>query len=60
MSTKSNVEVYDFEVLTRSNQFRKASELLMGLSDTVIPLEVMTCFSCELYLKYSTNTRPWI
>lgn len=47
-----NVEVYDFEVLTRANQFKKASELLRCSSDTVIPLEVIACFACELYLKY--------
>lgn len=57
MGIKGNVKVQDFEMLTRANQFKAASELLKNNVETVIPMEVNVCFACELYLKYLVNFR---
>lgn len=57
MGIKGNVKVQDFEILARANQFKKAAELLKNHTEIVIPLEMNTCFACELYLKYLINFR---
>lgn len=50
----ANVEVSDFEILDRANQFRDAADILKK-SNKLIPTEVNACFACELYLKYLVN-----
>ena len=50
----ANVEVGDFEILDRANQFRDAADILKK-SNKLIPTEVNACFACELYLKYLVN-----
>lgn len=57
MGTKGNPKVHDYEILARANQFKIAAELLKNNSETAIPLEMNTCFACELYLKYLINFR---
>lgn len=47
----ANVEVSDYEILDRANQFRDAADILKK-SNKLIPTEVNACFACELYLKY--------
>ena len=57
MGIKGNVKVHDFEMLARANQFKKASDLLKNHAEIAIPMEMNTCFACELYLKYLINFR---
>lgn len=52
MGKKGNVIVKDYEILARANQFKKATKTLKEDSETIVPMEVNACFTCELYLKY--------
>lgn len=52
---ENNFSINDFEVLTRANEFRKASEQIKSSMGISVPFEIITCFSCELYLKYLIN-----
>lgn len=52
MERKENVNIYDYEVRTRANQFKKAADILKDKQDVAVPLEMNVCFACELYMKY--------
>ena len=46
-----DMDIYDYEVLDRANQFQSAVKVLKNLNKG-IPLELNACLACELYLKY--------
>ena len=46
-----DIEINDYEILDRANQFRDAVEILKK-SNKLIPTELNACLACELYLKY--------
>lgn len=49
-----DIEIHDYEILDRANQFRDATDILKK-SNKVIPTELNACLACELYLKYLVN-----
>lgn len=55
MKREDNINIYDYEVITRANQFKKTAEILKAAQDVAIPLEMNVCFACELYMKYLIN-----
>lgn len=46
-----DIEINDYEILDRANQFKNATDILKR-SNNLIPTEVNACLACELYLKY--------
>lgn len=46
-----DIEINDYEILDRANQFRDAADILKQ-SNKLIPTELNACLACELYLKY--------
>lgn len=57
MGVKGVVDINDYEILQRANQFKNAADILKKSGGMAIPLEVNVCFACELYLKYLINFR---
>lgn len=49
-----DIEINDYEILDRANQFRDAADILKK-SNKLIPAELNACLACELYLKYLVN-----
>ena len=49
-----DIEINDYEILDRANQFRDAADILKQ-SNKLIPTELNACLACELYLKYLVN-----
>lgn len=49
-----DIEINDYEILDRANQFRDAANILKK-SNKLIPTELNACLACELYLKYLVN-----
>ena len=49
-----DIEINDYEILDRANQFRDAADILKQ-SNKLIPTEFNACLACELYLKYLVN-----
>lgn len=49
-----DIEINDYEILDRANQFKDATETLK-ISNNLIPTELNACLACELYLKYLVN-----
>lgn len=49
-----DIEINDYEILDRANQFRDAVEILKK-SNKLIPTELNAWLACELYLKYLVN-----
>ena len=49
-----DIEIKDYEILDRANQFRDAADILKQ-SNKLIPTELNACLACELYLKYLVN-----
>ena len=49
-----DIEINDYEILDRANQFRDAADILKQ-SNKLIPTELNVCLACELYLKYLVN-----
>ena len=46
-----DIEINDYEILDRANQFRDTVEILKK-SNKLMPTELNACLACELYLKY--------
>lgn len=49
-----DIEINDYEILDRANQFRDVADILKK-SNKLIPAELNACLACELYLKYLVN-----
>lgn len=51
----NTIIINDYEILTRANEFKQASNQIKNSMGISVPFEITTCFSCELYFKYLIN-----